>query len=486
MQQGFLKILIFFLTWTPCFAAQDLASLKNDKEISSNFLKEKNEDEIIRQALINVKLRFGDFDNFKSTFNSSLKKSLQEVTHTRGVCTSFMARRLIFHMGHAVSSKELLDKSIGWLHLARKYNLVDDILAYNLAQSLILGYELDQVTLYPQTPNRTLRVKEKVKKDDDLKKIFKQLEKKWPKGINSCAEDSWSIYVMELVNLFKFSPQDERKLNKVLRNTNLFAYRKNLISKTTWSRLEVMRKYKDQLMNRISLERYLDITYKAKNLNLEDLNYLRPYKHITRYSKESINYLSDSLKQDKILTHRYRLYQKFNSTQILYLAENIMLKTIKRMNATKSEIHIDYGIEDKNDELDEEDKKEVYEISPMEQYRMAIKMLKKELANMPLSVTFGKVPVDYDDVILASIETGLLRFDEIDQIVSFSKFWQKGEKSSWDTFVEFSASFGVGASYYLPFPFNIVGAAGLIYGQTLLKSKEDKANKSEGNDNSIF
>jgi hypothetical protein len=114
----------------------------------------------------------------------------------------------------------------------------------------------------------------------------------------------------------------------------------------------------------------------------------------------------------------------------------------------------------------------------MEKYRVSINMLKKEMAETMRSENFAGLPIEYEDLVSAAFETGYIKSDELDPIIKFEEIWNPKEKK-WKTYANFAFSLVGSASFYLPPPWNIVGAIGLVVIQSKLIDKKRPADPED-------
>lgn len=145
------------------------------------------------------------------------------------------------------------------------------------------------------------------------------------------------------------------------------------------------------------------------------------------------------------------------------LLAQLMEKTSKRLDAKNVYLYIQYT----NDPNGEH---ETYIFSPMEQYRVALKLLRKDIAELQRSETFRNIPVSYDDIIAAAFETGAVRSDAITQVAKFEDLWNP-KTPRWRGILNFTFSIAGSAAFFLPPPWNYISAIGLIFTQSAIAGK---------------
>jgi len=183
--------------------------------------------------------------------------------------------------------------------------------------------------------------------------------------------------------------------------------------------------------------------------------------------------MSKKKKKTGGLSNRLALYAKYNGLQINILAETYQ-KFTDRMGATSAELRIKYsdGRED-----------EVYQLSPQEQYRMAAKMLHKELEELKLSGLFsGKSPT-FDEMIIATVETGLVHAKEVDAVLAVDDLWNPNIPA-WQKTWNIAKKVGNVGKMFIPPPGNTI--ASLVISLVEIFTKKKAADKlASGDDRGI-
>lgn len=325
----------------------------------------------------------------------------------------------------------------------RKENIIDDLLYELLRKSsnILINFETNK----DRPARKPVNVNTRYSKVSDIKKLYSSFSK-WPDEINNCSIQNYFY----LVNELKLSYNNQR--DKDLQKLNWLALDQKIIDLETYNRLEILRTA--QLTKwPITMTRYMDVVKNAKD---------KMTKKVEEASTNNFNTIY-VLRKEK-LTRRAKLYSAYNSTQI-YLMAQIIEKTAKRLDARHVELSFQYT-DDPNGEG------EIYVFSPMEQYRISINMLKKDIAELVRSENFKGSPFEYQDLIASAYETGLIRSDEIDHILKFEDFWNP-KRPKWKTYIDYAFSLTGTATYYLPPPWNFLGAIGLIMTQIKFSEKEE-------------
>ncbi len=201
--------------------------------------------------------------------------------------------------------------------------------------------------------------------------------------------------------------------------------------------------------------------------------------------EDQAEFASEYIKRRKKLTRRKSLYYKYNATQIVMLAQ-VLEKASMRMGidptveTSTPEITTNYVMRRDGSQTQFS---ETYELSPSEQFEFARKRLRMDLMDLSSSKTFAGVKITYEDVIMAALETGYISHHDIEYVIKYDDLWNP-EISPWKKFKDYTLSFAGTAAFYLPPPWNVIGAVGLVFVNTKLSSK--KGHENHENPANIF
>ncbi len=237
-----------------------------------------------------------------------------------------------------------------------------------------------------------------------------------------CIEDTYRDLVGSLISK---SPKFIRNLKHI----NKLALNNGYISDNEFKRLEMLR-FKKVHEWPMTLSNYAQ--------SLEMLN----RKFSERVKEASTLVTSVKFRQKKSL--RLALYEKYNSTQIILLA-NMMKELKERLESKDITININYV----------DRPSEIINLSPMEKFRFILKLLRKEMADMNNGSLLAGKPANYMDLITASYEVGYIGANEVEQLASLQNIWNpvitpKEKAMYW------VKTFGGMASVLLPPPFGFV------------------------------
>lgn len=177
------------------------------------------------------------------------------------------------------------------------------------------------------------------------------------------------------------------------------------------------------------------------------------------------------------LSNRLALYAKYNSLQINLLADEFK-KFTERMDILSAEAKIVISYKDGRED-------EVYTLTQQEQYRMAAKMLHKEVEELKLSGLFtGKSPT-FDDVIVASVETGFIHATELDAALGVDDLWNP-KVSGWTKVMTIVKKYGTTALILIPTPWTFWASLAITLAETLVKKKTQGPGEADDHGISIF
>lgn len=328
--------------------------------------------------------------------------------------------------------------------LLRTNQFIDDILFNILKNANRVNHQMN-LSIHNRPPRRPGNLNNDQTSKVDLEKFYAPV-KNWPDDKNKCSIDTY------LKMTFDLNWKNVKERDNLISKLNYLALKDEVIDLKTYNRLETLRKM-DVLGWPVYFKRYADVINNAKDK-------LTQSPEAIPANKFSQTYIS---RKEKI-TRRDRLYITYDSTQVMIMAQ-LMEKTSRRMDAIEASLHFRYAGD--NGET------EIYILSPMEQYRAAIKMLRKELAELMRSDTFKNTGLQYEDLVSAAYETGYIKSEELDYILKFEDFWNP-KTPKWKTYANFAYSLAGTATFYLPPPWNIIGAVGLVLSQSkILKKDQD-------------
>jgi len=344
----------------------DINFLANNKESVSKFIKAKEERSISRWMN-----NFDPNENLSARSSQTLSSVMAEVKVRNAFCDVGLPRliRQQAIKDGLIINYEDFEGFVGYL---RKSNLIDDLFYKNILAS----EELDKSLSKNELHNRPLfppvnRITDQTK-DVDLKTVYAGFSS-FPDDVYSCSLGRYKTLALGLT--WKDKKERDRLLNKL----NYRAYEQKIISLSTYNKLETFRE-KKALDWPIHLKNYIDVVFNAKDkLSPTGKPVNDPSVYSTKYAERK-----------ERLTQRGRLYRNFDSTQVMMLSD-IIMKTAKRMDSRRVSIEFQYE-EGPDSEI------ETYVLSPMERYRLSIKMLRKDMGEIMRSELFRNTTVEYEDL----------------------------------------------------------------------------------------
>jgi hypothetical protein len=424
--------------------AVDPQYILNNKEHASHVLKPSH-----RNLAHQWVMSFGDRALALTKAKSYLANVLMKVEKQEAICDLGFVDLMI---KEGVNNNTLRDEDdlTAVMSFLRIENQIDDLLFENILNSQDLQGSIDARagSVYPRSPINSLNDNTK---DIDLKTTYQEFAT-WPDDQKRC---SLSAYYRLST---KLTWKNVRERNQLLKRLNYLALDKELISLETYHKLEVFRE-KDALDWPVHLFNYIDIVRNAKDK-------LSPTK---RPVQDPAVFSTKYADRKSKLTHRERLYKNFNSTQIMILA-GIIEKTAKRMDSRYVAINFQY--------TNEPEISEIYVLSPMERYRLSLKMLIKDMAETMRSDIFGGKTIEYEDLVTAAYETGYIKASELELVLKFEDFWNP-QTPKWKMYANFAFSLVGTAVWFLPPPWNIVGALALVITQTKVVNGDKPADADD-------
>jgi hypothetical protein len=443
-----MKKFIIVIGWALMLIANadafDVKLLSNNKEAFSRELSK----EAIQQAtqwsskhhLKNEDLRLRAVKALATTFNEMEKI---DTTCELGLIKQLQSDA---RKNEVIVQDDDIHSFIGYL---RQQDLIDDVLYKLMRDSAKL--KADFIEKADDRPARPFNVYTRQNAGVDIEKMYAPL-KNWPDDVRNCTLHTYFDVVNSIT--FKNAKDRDGQMSKL----NYIAYVNGVIDLDKYNRLMSLQE-RGVYDWPVYFRRYADIINNAKDKLTKN-----PEAKATH--NFTVEYVS---KRDK-LTQRGNLYRTYNSTQVMMLAQ-IIEKTAKRMDARNVSINWQYT-DDPNGE------REIYVLSPMEQYRAAIKMLRKDMAEVMRSDAFRGTGLEYDHLIAAAFEAGFIKSHELDQVLKFEDFWNP-KTPKWKAYANFAFSLAGTATFYLPPPWNIIGAIGLVLTQTKLVNGDQAPDADE-------
>lgn len=388
------------------------------------------------------------------TFNKEIQKTLREV-EGREIISVYQNTLRRFDDSNicAYTLNESMLKSFGSMrngfreyegvvYYLRSQNEIDDV----VVKVLLDAYETSTMKLDLPKNSRRLRLPRDRQAVDDMVLTIGSFQKKFL--LNTCFDEAYrSLY------------SDLRKKDKGLDSRNLEAllveaFDRKLIDSQTYMALEQAR------------ENELESKWTTLKSYFQKKRSLRTNKPL-RDPNEKSDFITNHFPKSA-LSNRMRLMEYYNDFQIMLMAE-IVKKLRNRIEADKAEILI-Y----RKEEI------ETIPLEPMERFRLAVKLLRKEMALIGQNHYFNGRSPGYMDIITASYEVGAIPATELAELSSLEELWNP-KKSFWQKAQSWVRGAGSIATLLLPPPFGFIPSLGIV----IIEMTTTKENNN-GNDPTVL
>jgi len=180
-----------------------------------------------------------------------------------------------------------------------------------------------------------------------------------------------------------------------------------------------------------------------------------------RDPEEKSNFVTGKVDKLKV-SHRQKLLEGYSDIQIMLMA-NVIKKLRTRLDSPKAEILI----------YDRQNGVETIELDPMERFRLAIKLLRKEMSLIALNTYFqGRTP-DYLDLMTAAYEVGIIPASELEEVAGLQDIWNP-KKTFWEKAQVWIRTLSSVATIAIPPPYGFIPALALVVIEMTAGKKNDK------------
>jgi hypothetical protein len=405
-------------------------TFQNDREGKSYF-SGRNFDREISKTLREV-----DGREIVSLYRNSLRRF-----DDSNICAYTLNESMLQTLG---SMRNGFQEYEGVIYYLRSQNEIDDV----VVKILLDAYETSTKKLDLPKNSRRLRLPRDRQAVDDMVLVIGKFEDRLKK--NSCFDDAYRSLFNELRKTDK--SLDSRNLEALL----VEAYERKLIDSSIYLALEQARE--NELENKWT-------TLKSYFQKKRSLRTNKPLRDPTEKSDFITNRFPKSA-----LSQRMRLMEYYNDFQIMLMAE-IVKKLRNRLESDKAEILI-Y----RKDVLQEQ-----ITLEPMERFRLAIKLLRKEMALIGQNHYFNGRSPDYLDIISASYEVGAIPAMELAELSSLEELWNP-KKTFWQKAQTWVRGAGSIATLLLPPPFGFIPSLGIVIIEMTTKDN----NNNNANDPTVL
>jgi hypothetical protein len=156
------------------------------------------------------------------------------------------------------------------------------------------------------------------------------------------------------------------------------------------------------------------------------------------------------------------------------MMSDLLKKSFERMDATRADLVFTRG-----------DQSEVIPLSPMGQYYFARKLLKKAIDDLNRSSLFAGSPFSYEDVVTASLETGLIQSNLISEVLKIDDLWNPSV-NSWSKLSRFLLRVSGNANVFVPPPYHLISALALMVVEVVVAQRANQRSGSSGTGDSTY
>jgi hypothetical protein len=387
---------------------------KNIRESKSRYINKHNRDEVL------------------DAFNDSAQISIvNKIINNPRV--NFCASKIITEMKSAINFKSKKDLELAILS-ARFGDNIDDVVVSLLLRAI--------------SPNNKFKLKinppkqaEEISEEDE-KIALKLYESKMKELRNekACPEDTYRALYVSVASHSNLFNRQFKKINRI-------ALSKQVITEEEFNQIETFRSDNVHQWQTTLAE------YRSNLISLREA-------YPNRVKEEAVLVTDVKFRQENSI--RQSLHARFNSTQIILISE-VMTNLRKRLDSESVTISFNYADKDS----------EIMTLTPMEKFRLIIKILRKEMSVLNNSRLLSGQRVSYSDVIAASYEVGFIGSLEIEQLASLEEIWNP-KKTKKEKVMFWVKTFGQASAVLLPPPYGFLSVlAIMIIDQQLADPKAD-------------
>lgn len=419
------KLLLVILLGIHSIAFAVAPLLKNDREGKSYYIKKADESNI--QKLVN---------SYSATAIIDMGEAVLNEFNPVNICSLDVVRKL------GKSFSDFDNETI--LLTLRELNVIDDIALSILLKSV----NLKNFKKRPTYSEKTFKNYDEEKKKN-LLRLFSTFSKKVERG--ACS-------IVEYKSLYSELRNKEKKLKKSELKANLdFALNSKAITQSDYELLERFRKSKVEewsllLSDYIKKKNQLRVQYPT---NTDDI---------------SSSFVTQKMKKTK-MSYRMRLYQSYDQFQIVLMAD-VIKKLRRRIDSDRAEILIF--------PVDAQEDTEIIPLDPMERFRLAIKLLNREMNDLSINTFFENRRPSYTDLIVAAYELGIIAASEVDEVASLEEIWNP-KKTFWEKAQFWVTSVLTVSAVIIPPPYGFIPTLAIVAIQA-----SNQAKKKPEYDHSLF
>ncbi|MFL5783822.1 MAG: hypothetical protein ACJ76H_04370, partial [Bacteriovoracaceae bacterium] len=340
-----------------------------------------------------------------------------------------------------VKKSRLFDAYEGVIHYLRSKDEIDDV----VVKVLLDARKVTTDVVEDKDPEK-LRRPERAKLPEMIK-LVASFQQRFAK--NACLDDAYRSLVSEIR---KVGDVSDTQLEGLL----VEAHNRRAIDNSTYLTLERARA-NDIGTSSLSLRSYFQ--------KLKSLRSNKPLRDATERS----DFVTEKARKTQV-SRRIRLMEQYTDLQIMLMAD-VVKRLRTRLEAKKVTIMI----------YEEEEEVETITLEPMERFRLAIKLLRKEMALLATNTYFNGRTPDYFDLITASYETSLIPASELKELGGLQEIWNP-TKTFWQKAEVWVRTFSSVATIAIPQPWGFIPALVLV----VIEATVGKGSDNQQDDTVLF
>lgn len=405
----------------PLFGAETI-NLKNDRE-GVSFYSGRSEERAMNKALKSVEGK-----NIVLAYRDSIR-----TFDSNTLCSFDLNKTLSKNLQKINPRFSELEGAILYL---RSQNEFDDV----VTKVLLSAHDVEKTKIFVERRYDDLFYPERDVMDRSLD-ILSRFEKKMKQ---SCLDEGYRTLYGDLVRL------DKNIKKEHVEAIFIEAYERRVITQETYEAIQRAR-INELDKTSLSLKSYYK---KIRSLRIQ---------YPLRDSSEKSDFVTQKAYKQKV-SQRQRLHENYSDIQIILMA-NVIKKLRTRLESPKAEILI----YDRNRNV------ETIQLEPMERFRLAIKLLRKEMSLLALNSYFSGRAPDYMDLMTAAYETGIIPASELKEVAGLQEIWHP-KKTFWQKAEIWVRTFSTVATIALPPPYGFVPALAVVVIEMTAGKKDDNTN----------
>jgi hypothetical protein len=444
MIQKYLIILLLVVSNTVWanYSLKDVLKLKNDKEVIIT--------NISKKEIARISSQYNDpkfVEQLTNIFYSSVLSFMDDESAQCDplLLTIFQSKLLDYKF------ENKHDDLVEYFKILRVNHAIDNVLYEALNDVTKDHFAMKE--LNSRKAKLILFPKKKILPHNNLSELFAEFEP-WPNDIDQCAYNQY-VFLKKNIKSDEEIYSDKEKYLKYLTKK---ALKEEIISQDSYNKLEYLRTKSKVNDRNFWLADYFKVVFHAKN-KMVPKNYVYQVKELS----EENGFSSERIRRFSKMTRRQLLYNKYNETQIILLAQ-VLQKASQRMGVDPDTIteapYISQTFHILNDSGERETYVERIDIDPPSQFRLARRLLRKDITELQMMDVFYKLTITHEDVVMAALETGYISLEDIEHVVKYDDLWNPN-KTKFERVMGFVFTIARYSTFYIPAPWNLVTSIAL-------------------------